>query len=241
MRRACRSAWIILLGWGASLVVLLALTLVAVVTLGQGVERAGRIAANLWGRTLLAACGIRLVVEGGEHLAGRRARIVVFNHASMLDAFLMTAVFPPGGVAVVKREILFYPFVGQAVWLLGYVALNRGKPRRAYATLIRAAARVARRRQSVFISPEGTRSADGSVGRFKLGAFRLAMAVRAPIVPVAVLGAFELLGKGGLSPRPGVVRLRILPPIAADDFVEENLAEKAAFVRSLIERELTRG
>src|SRR5690606_20924700 len=138
------------------------------------------------GRTMLRAAGVKLEVEGLEHLATDAMKVATFNHASMLDAFLIPAIMPLGSTAAIKREVMFYPVVGVTVWLAGFLIIDRGNNERARRTMARAAERMKRERITVFISPEGTRSPTAALLPFKKGAFHLALATRAPIVPVVI-------------------------------------------------------
>lgn len=166
-----------------------------------------------WGRTMLRLVRVRIDVSGAEHLAGRRMRVVVFNHASMLDAFIVAALLPPGGTAAVKREVLRYPGVNLAIWALGFVIIDRGHTDRARKSLARAAVRMRDEHLSVFIAPEGTRTRDGRLLPFRRGAFHLALDAGAPIVPLVLYGAGTLKPRGSLVTRPGTVRVLALPPV----------------------------
>jgi len=66
----------------------------------------------------------------------------------------------------------------------------------------------------VVFFPEGTRTADGRLGRFKKGGFLMAEQLGLEIVPVSISGSYEVLPKGCLFPRPGTIRVRLHPPVA---------------------------
>ena len=168
---------------------------------------------NWWGRTTLRIFSVRLVIEPAAalELGRRRRRVLTFNHSSTLDICLMTALWPPGGVAVVKRELLHLPLMGQAIALLDFLPLDRGNAQVAQASLHAAAERMRQDDLTVMIAPEGTRSPDGSLQAFKLGAFHLAAGADAPIVPLVLHGVPQIWPRAQWYARPGVVTARILP------------------------------
>jgi 1-acyl-sn-glycerol-3-phosphate acyltransferase len=189
--------------------------------------------ARVWGRVMLALLSIRLEVEGEERVRARVPRVLIFNHTSTLDLFVVTALFPPAGVAVVKKEIARFPLVGLLWWALGMIFIDRGDGPRARQSVARAALRIRRLRQTVILAPEGTRSPDGTVLPFKKGAFHLALETGAPIVPLVIFHAHRLQPKGALYLRPGVVRARFLEPIPTDAWTREDLPAHVERVRAL--------
>jgi 1-acyl-sn-glycerol-3-phosphate acyltransferase len=228
------------LGWLFTAVMgalMLATTLLSLGTLSHPV---GRPLLRLWGRGMLAILGVRLIVRGREHLAGRAGRIVPFNHASTLDIFIVQAILPDGGVPVAKREFIRVPIVGWVVYLLDFILLDRTNRQRAAASLRRAAARIERERLSVIIAPEGTRSRDGTLGPFKLGPMHLAVASHAPIVPMVIAGSARAMPHGQWSARPGAVVVEFQPPIATDDYTLDNLRERTEALRNTFVAALAR-
>ncbi len=194
---------------------------------------------RFWGRTLLRLGGTRLVVEGAEHLNAETAKVATFNHGSLLDAYLVTAIMPPGSTAAIKRETMFYPFVGATLWAFGFLFIDRGQSDRAKRTLAKAAERMRRDRLTVFIAPEGTRTRDGQLLPFKKGPVHLAAACGVPIVPVVVDNAWELQPTGRLYATPGTVRIRVLPPMTVvapeRSPIDQITALRELYVRTLDE------
>lgn len=169
-----------------------------------------------WGRLMMANIGVRVHVEPEvlQALSVRRARVVTFNHASTMDMFLMTYIWPPGGVAVVKRELLWIPVMGWMMMLLDFIPLNRGNKEKAAKMMAKSARRMRERELSVMIAPEGTRSPDGELQRFKLGAFNMAAQAQVPILPIVLHGVGQLWPKWWQYSEPGVVTIRMLPELA---------------------------
>ena len=185
-----------------------------------------------WGRGTLRLLGIRLVATGTERLAARTSRVVVCNHTSVLEFPLFAALAPAGILGIAKREIRWVPLFNLAWWVLGQAFLNRGDKASATATLDDAIAELRRRPRSLLIAPEGTRSRDGSLGPFKLGAWRVARAAGVPIVPVVVRGGFGLMPPGAWAPYPGTLRVEVREPrrVTGDDLPAQADALREAFV-----------
>lgn len=195
------------------------LFLATVAVLGLFVEPTGRlymwIAGNLWGRVVLAIGGIQLVVKGGEHLDSKQPYVICANHASQMD---IPAIF--GGLSIpvrfmAKKSLFFIPIFGWSMWLARFIPVNRGSSRKARAS-IRNAAKKVKNGPSVLVFPEGTRSPDGQIKKFKSGAFVLAVQAEVPILPVAIRGSFDVLPKDSVRPKRGVIEFVIGKPIATD-------------------------
>jgi 1-acyl-sn-glycerol-3-phosphate acyltransferase len=236
--RALRTALLLLVGWGFCALVLTATLLFAIVTFRVGVRRYSHWIARLVGRTVLGLQGIELVVEHFERLADRQARIVLFNHTSQLDLFIVAALFPPGGSAVGKKEILWVPLIGWCFWAFRFYTIDRKNLERAKALLKGAADDLKRRRISVFIAPEGSRARDLQLQPFKKGAFHLAAETHVPIVPVIVRGAGECQPVGQLVADPGVVGVEFFPPIPTEDYSTDDVDAKSEELHEFFARRL---
>lgn len=161
----------------------------------------------------LVRCEVRLEVTGAERLRalGDTAAVLVMNHASHLDtAALLTALPPDVRARTVVAAAADYFFTSW--WKAAGTALVFGTvpiERRGGASST-APARLLAGGWHVVVYPEGTRSADGHVGRFKPGAAALALACGAPVVPVAVRGSYAAMPRGRSWPAAGRPRVRLL-------------------------------
>jgi 1-acyl-sn-glycerol-3-phosphate acyltransferase len=236
--RALRTALLLVIGWGFVAVVLTATLLFAAVTLRVGVDRYSHWIARLVGRAALRLQGIELIVEDFERVATREARIVLLNHTSQLDLFIFAALFPPGGSAVGKKEILWVPLIGWCFWAFRLYTIDRKNLERARTSLKRVGDDLKRRRMSVFMAPEGTRARDLRLQPFKKGAFHLAAETHVPIVPAIVRGAGECQPVGQLVADSGVVGVEFLPPVATQGYSTENVDAKSEELHELFARRL---
>lgn len=194
------------------------------------------------GRSIMACSGCSVTVEGRENARADRPAIYAGNHTSTFDAFTTIWLTPAGTVGVAKREILYYPFYGQAWWLAGHVFLDRRRTERAKASLRRAAEFIKRNRLHICILPEGTRSEDGRLLPFKKGIAHLAIETGLPIVPMVTIGAQRTWDRATLVLRPAPIKIVFLPAIStvgwSEERIEEHLAElRRAFVAALPEEQ----
>jgi 1-acyl-sn-glycerol-3-phosphate acyltransferase len=166
-----------------------------------------------FGRATSALTPLWDFVVEGDPPADIHARpyVVVANHVSTADPFLLSWL-PWDMRWVAKEEAFRMPVLGTLIRLGGDVPLRRGDGESVRA-MFSACRHTLRNGLSVMIFPEGTRSADGALGPFKEGAFRLAIGEWAPVLPIAIEGTHLCMPKG--SHRVGRARAvaRILPPI----------------------------
>ncbi len=223
MRPAAIARSLVALAWSA--LVFLCGGLVGVLTLRLAARPLASFLPWFWGNTTLRLLGVSLDVRGRENLSDgvaggptplNRTRVVVVNHASTLDTPVMGALGLRAPLVLGKKELRYLPFFNLVWWALGQVFLDRHDPSRARAALdsvIRAAQAHPR---TILIAPEGTRSADGTLGTFRTGAVHLAVALGCPIVPVVLHDAARLMPLGRFWSSPGRLRVEVMPPIPTD-------------------------
>jgi len=209
---------------------------VAVLAATADRRRALNRAIALWGDLGTRAAGIRLEVEERERLALRPA-VFVLNHRSGIDPILVCALLRRDFVGVAKREIRRNPVLGPAFAFVGTVFVDRADRAQAVRAL-GPAVEVLRRGLAVAVAPEGTRAAGERLGRFKKGAFRIAMAAGVPVVPIVIENAAEVLPRGGWVMTPATVRVHVLTPIDTSGWRPETLDREIASVEDLYRRAL---
>lgn len=137
--------------------------------------------------------------------------VVVANHQSMLDIVLLSRL-PREMKWVAKDELFRTPWLGLMLRLAGDIRVLRGDSASGSEAMQRAATYLSRG-MNVMMFPEGTRSRDGRLRPFKLGAFRLAIKAGLPVLPVVVSGTATGLKKGSMAPAPCDAVARILAPV----------------------------
>ena len=163
--------------------------------------------------------GIKFTVEGQENIPPPPF-IITPNHQSYIDGPFFIAFFPYRVKAMIKESIFRIPFIGQALRLANFINVKRESSLRA-SFAFKKAESLLRKGEVLLIFPEGTRTRDGSLGRFKAGACRLAAELGIPLLPVVFFNSMELLPRDKWIPQPGRVRVKFLPPITSKGKPEE--------------------
>ncbi|MCI0411685.1 1-acyl-sn-glycerol-3-phosphate acyltransferase [bacterium] len=178
-------------------------------------DRSGRTShhfARYWSRFIFWGVGIRVHVIGAENIPKDHAVIFAGNHQSTIDIPAMFG-YLPAQFRIMAKQILFtIPFLGWHLYLAGNIPIDRKNTKKAQRGLLKAASGI-RRNVSLFVFVEGTRTRDGLLRKFKRGSFTLAKKLNVPIVPVAIMGTFELMPAGSILARPGDIYLKIMPMI----------------------------
>jgi 1-acyl-sn-glycerol-3-phosphate acyltransferase len=170
-----------------------------------------------WARRLIALAGGRVRVEGLEHLPAGPA-VYVSNHLGYFDVPLVLGYLGDDTKPLMaKAGIARLPLIRQWMRELHCVFIDRDHPRQAMAALSEAEHWVAEG-YAMTVFPEGTRSADGRVGEFKAGAFRIAQKNQVPVVPFVIAGTDRMMRRGSLAVHPAAVTLTVLPPIDTSGF-----------------------
>jgi len=175
-----------------------------------------------WSKAILWLAGCRVRVEGGEHLREGGARIIVCNHQSWFDVFALTAYLPTSVRFVTKAELGRVPLFGRAWKGCGHVSIDRSDHAGAIESLDMAGRRIRDEGLTIVMFAEGTRSRSGRLQPFKKGAFVLAIQAAAPIVPVGMIGTYQIMPKGSFRFRPGEIVIRVGEPIQVDELTNED-------------------
>ena len=185
-----------------------------------------------WSRLICRTIGARIRVSGRENIRAGRTYVFMANHSSLIDIPALILAVPGQFRIMAKKELFRIPFWGWCLKRAGHFSIDRSNPKETARSLRKVVAGV-RAGKSLALFPEGTRSADGKLLRFKPGAFKLAMRAGVEIVPVTICGASELLPRGSLAPRPGRVDVIIGKPISASA-CDDNLSELMERTRRII-------
>jgi len=169
--------------------------------------------SNMTFLLLKLICGIRIVIEGAEHLP-EHACVVIAKHQSAAEAVAMPFLVPPY-TWVLKRELFQIPFFGWALAIMGAIGIRRGNPREALKQVMTDGSERLSRGLWVVIFPEGTRSEVGSSGHYQPGGIVLAQKAGVGILPMAH-NAGTCWAKRSFIKTPGTITFRFLPYIPAE-------------------------
>ena len=172
--------------------------------------------------------GIRIVVEGAEHI--QRQRSAVYAPPIIFD--VLHELFPRLRI-LYKAELRKLPVLVRAFDLAGFVPLERANRDQSLPAIARAAEAL-REGNSFLIFPEGTRSRTGELLPFKKGGFIMAISAQAPVVPVAIKGARDAMRKGSLVITPVVVHVRFAPPVETAGMTLDDRDRLVEQVRSAV-------
>lgn len=173
--------------------------------------RAAHRCAQLWGRLILLTSRVRVEVHGLDRLQPGTTYVFVANHQSFFDIPVVFWWLPFQLRIIAKDSLGRVPFVGWHLRRAGHLLVDRRNPDRV--GILATWRRVVADGLSLIIFPEGTRSRDGRVGRFKAGSFVLAIEAGIPVVPLSIVGTRALMPRGSFFVRPGTVRFTVHDPV----------------------------
>ena len=134
-------------------------------------------------------------VKGEEHIQPGQSYVFVSNHQSMFDVWLIYGWLPVIFKWLMKAELRKVPFVGTGCKAAGHIFIDRRNAKAALESLKEVEKQLVGGVCTV-IFPEGTRTLNGEVGRFKRGAFQIALDLGLPVIPLSLTGCFDVLPKG---------------------------------------------
>ena len=184
---------------------------------------------RLWTWSILRIGRISVTVRGLENLDPSEQYVFMVNHQSNIDIPILVQSLSRFQLRwIAKKELLWVPLFGWAMWATKHIIVNRSDPGAARKSLERAKRRMAAG-ISVVVFPEGTRSRDGKLLPFKKGGFLLALQTGKNIVPVTINGSGHLLASGDWRLRSGKVEVIVEKPIITKTF-------RVGSIRSLSDR-----
>jgi len=174
-----------------------------------------------WAVAWLRAAGARVAVRGLEHVRLATAYVVVSNHQSNLDPMVHLRVLPPRLRVLAKREMFRIWPLGPAMRAAGMIEVDRDSPD--YGQIDQAAARSLAAGHSLLVYPEGTTSPDGTIGAFKDGAFIVAVASQAQLLPVTIDGTRRIWPPGRTAIHGGQVHVVIGNPLPTGSLTHHDI------------------
>jgi 1-acyl-sn-glycerol-3-phosphate acyltransferase len=191
----------------------------------------GHRCARAWSWLILTTTGVHVTVTGLERLDPSRSYVFAANHQSIYDIPIVFASLPYQLRIIAKESLRNIPFLGWHLRRAGHVLVDRSNPG---ASVVKKMARLVAKGQSLIVFPEGTRSIDGVVGRFKGGSFVIAQQAELPVVPLTIAGSRNVILKGHLTVHPGAVTLTVHEPIETKGMPRDGVRDLADRVRATV-------
>ncbi len=172
-------------------------------------------------------------VYGRENIDKNQSYVIVSNHESQFDILLIYGWMGVDFKWVMKKELRKIPVLGIACEKLQHIYIDRSNHMASIKSLENAKKRIVNG-TSVMFFPEGTRSADGSLGDFKKGAFRMAIDLGVPILPVTIVGTRDILPTKTLALFPGKAKMIIHKPVDISGYDNKNIEKLIEKTREII-------
>jgi putative phosphoserine phosphatase / 1-acylglycerol-3-phosphate O-acyltransferase len=204
-------------------------------SISDGVESMMRAIGDLG----TSVAGIALSVKGEENLWTHRPAVFILNHQSNVDMLIAIRLVRRNARGVAKMELKKLPILGQILEAAGTIFIDRNDREQAIEAM-KPAVDSLRTGTSLVIFPEGTRSYDYSLGKFKKGAFHIAMQAEVPIVPIILKNAHDAMPRGTNLLNPTLVEVVVLPPVLTHDWTTENMESKINEIREAYLEELNK-
>ncbi|MCT4644970.1 MAG: 1-acyl-sn-glycerol-3-phosphate acyltransferase [Carboxylicivirga sp.] len=181
---------------------------------------------SFWGATWARVTGymtpMLVNVKGRENIQEKQSYVIIANHQSGYDIFLLYGWLGVDFKWIMKKELRKAPGIGYASHKVGHIFLDRSSPRAAMESIEEAKRKLVNG-TSVVVFPEGTRSGSNEMRRFKKGAFKIAFELGLPILPISIVDTYKVYNKG-LNLLPGKVQMQIHDPIDTLQYVDDQNA-----------------
>jgi 1-acyl-sn-glycerol-3-phosphate acyltransferase len=205
----------------------------------SGPDAANRIAGRAWARFNCFITPLKVDVIGRENVIEHQSYVVVANHQSSFDIFVLWGFLGIDTRWVMKKELRKVPLFGLAGKLGGNIYIDRSEKKGAYERL-KDARKILVNGVSLIMLAEGTRSRDGNLRAFKKGAFVMSLDLGMPLLPVSIVDTKYILPSGTYDLFPGRVTLVIHEPLSSEGYDEGNLDALILKVRGVIQEGIER-
>jgi 1-acyl-sn-glycerol-3-phosphate acyltransferase len=200
-------------------------------------DRGGRVQhqlARLWSELIMKTILSPVTVTGLDRIDTTKRHVYAVNHASALDIPVLYVYLPFQFRILFKKELLSYPIIGWHLKRSGQVCIDQQNPARSVG-YIRSALKSLKRGLPLVIFPEGGRTPDGEIKPFLPGAFFLAIKAHADIVPIALVGTYELLPMNTYHIKSRPLEMRVGEPIPTAGLTLRDMEELSARVQKAVE------
>lgn len=206
-----------LLGMGTTFIFIIIFTFLFVAS-----ERFVQIAGIIWARFNSFITPMFVTVKGAENIDRGRSYVVVANHQSQYDIFVIYGWLPIDFRWVMKIELRKVPILGYYCYKAGHIFIDRSNRESSIRTINEAKAKIANG-TSVLFFPEGTRSETGQLIEFKKGAFKFALDMGLPVLPITIIGTREILPDNSIGLFPGSATMIIHKPIEIEGYSDDSI------------------
>lgn len=197
-------------------ILLVATFLTAVIAIVGSVIGLGRswgyYCPRIWAKLFCVMTFVKVKVSGRENISKDQSYVFVANHQGAYDIFAIYGYLNHQFRWMMKKSLEKIPLVGYSCKAIGQIYVDTSSPTAIRETMA-AAEKQLSQGMSVVVFPEGSRSRDGKVGRFKKGAYTLAIEFGLPVVPITIDGAYDVMPHTALLPHWGTIKLTIHKPI----------------------------
>jgi 1-acyl-sn-glycerol-3-phosphate acyltransferase len=190
--------------------------------------------ARFWSKLIMKTISSPTKVAGMEAIDTSKPYVYAVNHASALDIPMLYVYLPFEFRIAFKKELLSYPIVGWHLNRSGQICVDQQNPSRSIGS-IRAALKSLKSGMPLVIFPEGGRTPDGEIKPFLPGALFLAIKAQVDIVPVALVGTFELLPMNTYHIKCRPLEMRVGQPISTAGYTLRNMEELSDRVHKAVE------
>lgn len=190
--------------------------------------------AREWSKLIMKTIFSPVRITGLGKLDTSRTYVYAVNHASALDIPVLYASLPFQFRIVHKKELLSYPVIGWHLKRSGQVCVDQQNPSHSVGQ-IKSAVRTLKNGMPLVIFPEGGRTADGNIQPFLAGAFFMAIKANVDIVPIALIGTYELLPMDTFHIKSRPLEMRVGNPIPTSEWTVRNLQGLSAKVQQEIQ------
>lgn len=199
--------------------------------------RIGGYPPSFWGiiNTIMVPMFIKVV--GKENVEKNQSYIFAANHLSLVDIFIIYGWLPADFRWVMKIELRKVPVLGYSCYKLGHIFVDRSNHEAAIASVNSAKEKI-KNGTSIMFFAEGRRSDDGKLLDLKKGAFRFAIDIGLPIIPVTIVGTHKVLPNNTMALFPGKAKLIIHKPVETKDYNNDNINELMTVVKKSIQKGL---
>ncbi len=186
-----------------------------------------------WSRSFCYLLFIPVTMDGAENIQKGQSYVFVSNHESMYDVFVIYGWLPVIFKWLMKAELRKVPFVGIACKAAGHIFVDRTHAKASAKSL----AEVEKQLKDgvcTVIFPEGTRSRDGQLGRFKRGALQIALDLSLPIVPISLEGCYEVMSRNSKTVHRHPIHIHIGKPIFPEALPKQDPTAAVDLIRQAV-------